>query len=231
MVSKNVLVTGGTKGIGRAIAERFLAEGFSVMVCASSERSLKEALAEQPALKGLVCDVTLPTDVASLARHVESVFGTLDVLVNNAGKYVPGTLLGEEEGALEHMLNINLIGAYRVTRAVAPAMVKRRAGSIFNICSTASIMAYANGGSYSIAKHALLGFSRTLREELKSDGVRVVSVIPGATMTSSWDGVAVVPDRLMPPEDVASAVWAAHALSPRTVVEEIVLRPMMGDLP
>ncbi|MEL7342484.1 MAG: SDR family NAD(P)-dependent oxidoreductase, partial [Bacteroidota bacterium] len=88
----------------------------------------------------------------------------------------------------------------------------------------------ANGGSYSISKFAMLGFSKNLREELKPHGIRVMSVMPGATFTASWEGVDVPEERLMPAEDVASMVWAMYNTSYRTVVEEIIIRPMLGDL-
>lgn len=226
-----VLVTGGSKGIGLAIARRFLAEGFRVAICARTEESLAQAHEQEPGLDGHVCDVSDREAVALLAQSLSSIYGPLDALVNNAGLYEPGQLLSESEGALERMLNANLKGAYHMARSFAPAMALRKRGSIFNICSTASIMAYENGGSYCIAKHALLGFSKVLREEMKPSGVRVTSVIPGATLTASWDGVDLPAERFMRPEDVADAVWAAFALSDLAVMEEIVLRPQLGDLP
>jgi short-subunit dehydrogenase len=109
-------------------------------------------------------------------------------------------------------------------------MIERRSGMVLNVCSTASIAAYPNGGSYSIAKHALYGFSRNLREEMKPHGVRVVALLPGATLTDSWAGVPLQEARLMPAEDVADAAWMAWALSARSVVEDIVLRPQLGDI-
>lgn len=227
---KTALVTGGSKGIGFAIAKRFLSEGFRVVICARSEESLAQAFEQEQCLDGRVCDVSSSDAVAGLAAELSLVYGALDVLVNNAGVYEPGQLMTEPDGALERMLDANVKGAYFMARSFAPAMADRKRGSIFNICSTASIVAYENGGSYCIAKHALLGFSKVLREEMKPHGVRVTSVIPGATLTASWDGVDLPPERLMRPEDVADAVWAAYALSDRAVVEEIVMRPQLGDI-
>src|SRR6187551_1859801 len=98
-------------------------------------------------------------------------------------------------------------------------MKAKRSGHIFNMCSIASIMAYPNGGSYTISKFAMLGFSKVLREELKPWGIRVSAILPGATFTASWEGVDLPEDRLMKPEDVADAVYGAYALSGRSVVE------------
>jgi short-subunit dehydrogenase len=109
-------------------------------------------------------------------------------------------------------------------------MMRRRDGHIFNLCSIASIMAYPNGGSYSISKFALYGMTKVLRAELKDYGIRVTAVLPGATLTASWEGTDLPPDRFMRPEDVAEAIFAAHAVSKQTVIEELLLRPQLGDL-
>ena len=228
--SGSILVTGGSKGIGLAIARRFLAEGFKTVVCARHADALDAARADAPGLQALQCDLTVPAEVTALARRVEDLVGVPDVLVNNAGAFVPGQLHAEDESTLDQMLAANLFSAYRTTRALLPGMMARGSGTIINVCSTASIMAYPDGGSYSIAKHALHGFSRTLREEMKPHGIRVVSLLPGATLTASWEGVDLPPDRLMPVEDVAEMAWAAHRMSPRTVVEEILMRPFLGDI-
>lgn len=226
----SVLVTGGSRGIGLAIAERFLAEGYAVTVCARGTTALSELACRHLGIDAVVCDMTDPDDIERLAQHVTQRHGALDVLVNNSGSYLPGRIHDEPPGQLETMLSVNLMGAYRLTRRLLPGMIARRSGTVINVCSTASVVPYPNGGSYCIAKHALYGFSRTLREELKPHGIRVVSLLPGATLTASWEGVDLPPERLMPPEDVAEMAWVAHKLSPRTVVEEILMRPMLGDL-
>ena len=226
----SILVTGGSKGIGLAIARRFLAEGFATVVCARDAEALEAARASSPGLHALECDMTDAADIARLARRVQELVGTPGVLVNNAGAYVPGQLHAEDDSVLERMLAVNLFSAYRMTRALLPGMMARGSGTIINVCSTASLMAYPNGGSYAIAKHALHGFSRTLREEMKPHGIRVVSLLPGATLTASWEGVDLPPERFMPAEDVAEIAWAAHRMSPRTVVEEILMRPFLGDI-
>ena len=109
-------------------------------------------------------------------------------------------------------------------------MVAQKSGHIFNMCSIASFTAYANGGSYAISKFALLGFSKCLRAELKDQGIRVTAVMPGATFTDSWKETTLPEERFMPSEDVANMVFASYSLSPRSVVEDIVIRPQLGDI-
>ena len=109
-------------------------------------------------------------------------------------------------------------------------MIKAGSGHIFNICSIASLQAYPQGGSYSISKYALDGFSKNLREELKDKGIKVTGVYPGATYTNSWAGSGVAPTRIMEAQDIAKMILAAAHLSPQAVVEDIVMRPLLGDL-
>ena len=224
------LVTGASRGIGRAIVERFVREGVTVIACARGQVGLDELREALPQIECHACDMRDDAAVDALAREVLAKHGAVDLLVNNAGAYRPGQIASEDDDALLDMLQANLFGAYRLTKRLLPAMVERRSGMVLNVCSTASIAAYPNGGSYSIAKHALYGFSRNLREEMKPHGVRVVALLPGATLTASWDGVPLPPERMMPAEDVADMAWAAWSLSARTVVEDIVMRPQLGDI-
>ena len=225
-----VLVTGASRGIGRAIVERFVREGTSVIACARGQEALDRLRAELPQVECHACDIRDGAAVDALARDVLERHGAVDLLVNNAGAFRPGGIAGEDDDALLDMLQANLFGAYRLTRRLLPAMVARRSGMVLNMCSTASIAAYPNGGAYSIAKHALYGFSRNLREEMKPHGVRVVALLPGATLTASWEGVPLPPERMMPAADVAEMAWAAWSLSARTVVEDILMRPQLGDI-
>jgi NADP-dependent 3-hydroxy acid dehydrogenase YdfG len=151
------------------------------------------------------------------------------VLVNNAGSFAGGKVHEEEEGALEEMIATNLYSAYHLSRVLVPDMIKRKSGHIFNMCSIAGIKAYPNGGAYSISKFALHGFSTNLREELKTYNIKVTTVFPGAAYTDSWIG-HVKKERVMEAEDIAKMIYAASQLSPQACVEDIVLRPQLGDL-
>ena len=230
------IVTGATQGIGKAIAEKLLREGFSIAICARSGAKLlslqKEWQERYPdaTIMAVEADLSIREQVGIFAQAVLEKFPVIDVLVNNAGTYLPGILAEEEEGQLEKMIGVNLYSAYWLTRLVLPAMLRAGSGHIFNMCSVASLRAYPNGGSYSISKYALLGFSDNLREELKLENIRVTSVCPGATYTPSWEGSGVEKERIMEAEDVATMVWSAFNLSARANVETIVMKPVKGDL-
>jgi short-subunit dehydrogenase len=155
---------------------------------------------------------------------------SIDVLVNNTGTFIQGNVSDEPDGALETMLAVNLNSAYHTTRILLPKMMAQKSGHIFTICSIASLAAYPGGGAYSISKYALLGFTRNLRAELKEHGIKVTAVIPGAVYTDSWKGSGVPESRIMETEDLAKMIFSATQLSPQAVVEDIVLRPQLGDL-
>ncbi len=175
-------------------------------------------------------DLSKREGVEAFADQLMAACDMVDVLVNNAGFFEPGSVHDEPEGTLERMLDINLHSAYHLTRRLVPGMKARRSGHVFNICSVAALQAYPNGGAYSISKWALLGFSRNLREEMKPHGVKVTAVHPGATLTASWDGFDIDPARIMESEDVAAMIVTAASLSPQACVEDILLRPQLGDL-
>lgn len=230
----SIVVSGGSKGIGKAIVKLFLEKGFKVFTCSRNEENLSTLKSELNTfgahLYTFTADLSKKDDVSLFAEYVKSQTEVVDILVNNSGVFLPGSIADEEEGVLEQQIETNVYSAYRLTRAFLPMMKVQKAGHIFNMCSVASIKGYPNGGSYCVSKFALLGMTKVLREELMEDNIRVTAIIPGATMTASWEGVDVSPERLMKPEDVAYAVWGAHTMSKNSVVEEIVIRPQLGDL-
>jgi short-subunit dehydrogenase len=234
-MNKTVIwVTGATKGIGKAIVWKFASHHATVVFCARGAYDVAEMEAnlrkEGYEAFGLVCDVADKQQLQNFAEQALLLAGSPNILVNNAGIFKPGSLLTESENLFEELMNVNVASAYHLARLALPSMIKRKSGYIFNMCSTASFTPYTNGGSYCISKFALLGFSKVLREELKTTGIRVTAVMPGATLTASWTGTELPATRFMKPEDVADAVWAAYQLSPQTVMEELVLRPQEGDL-
>jgi len=230
------IVTGGTKGIGRAICDILISNEFNISVTARSQKDLndlKEVYKDHyPNLNVHIAkvDMSKKNEVLAYADEVLESFEHIDILVNNAGTFIPGQIINEDEGALEKMIETNLYSAYYMTRGIVEKMIEQGRGHVFNMCSIASFMAYPNGGSYAISKFALLGFSKSLREELKEKGIKVTSVLPGATWSASWDGVDLPEERLMKATDVAQSIFSAYNLSDSAVVEEIVIRPQLGDL-
>ncbi len=234
-MGKIIVVTGGTKGIGYAILKRFAADGFNLITCSRNKTELENIvsqLAEEYNVKvwHAVADLSQKSEVQNFVQFINSLEVSIDVVVNNAGLFIPGAVHLEEDGALELMINTNLYSAYYLTKGLVHDMKARKQGYIFNMCSTASIVPYVNGGSYCISKFALLGMTRVLREEMKPFGVKVTAVLPGATLTASWDGTDLPKERFMQPEDVAEAIWTAYNLSPYSVLEELLIRPQLGDI-
>lgn len=236
MPNKLIIVTGGSKGIGRAIIEKFASQGFDIATTSRNEADLLalkiEIEKKHPNTNVFFkkADLSKKHEVEAFAQYILALNRNIDVLVNNSGVYLPGQVHNEPEGQLEYLIEANVYSAYYLTRALLPAMVKSKSGHIFTICSTASITAYVNGGSYCISKFALYGMTKVLREEMKPLGVKVTAILPGATKTASWDGVDLPEERFMKASDVAETVFGAYSLSPSAVVEELVMRPQEGDI-
>jgi len=234
-MNKLVVITGATKGIGRAVAERFASAKFDLAVCARNQQNLnlfKDELEKKHGVNVFVksTDTSDKLQVSEFIKYILSLNRPIDVLINNAGHFTPGATMEEPDGALESMIEGNVYSAYYTTRGLIESMKKNKSGHIFNMCSIASIKAYPNGGSYAISKFALLGFSKVLREELKGFNIRVTAVMPGATKTASWDGVDLPDSRFIKPEDVAEVIFNAYSISDRSVVEEVIIRPQLGDI-
>lgn len=233
--SKNIIITGASKGIGKAIAEVFAQAGNNIFICARNEMDLYKTTEElqtkfpQSTIKAKPADLSKREDINAFAQWCLAV-STPDILVNNAGYFLPGSVHNEKEGTLEEMMQANLYSAYHLTRLLLPSMMEKKRGHVFNICSIASLHAYANGGSYSISKFAMLGFSKNLREEMKPHNIKVTAVMPGAVYTDSWSGSGIDPKRIMEVNDVAQMVYATSLLSPQACVEDIIMRPQLGDL-
>lgn len=232
----NVVITGASRGLGKAIAHFFAQHGHDLILTSRNEVALYNAVQEimtvYPGItvKAKPFDLSVKEEAQAFGEWVLGLQVTIDVLVNNAGLFDPGSVYNEPDGTLEHMIAVNLYSAYHVTRSVISQMMEQKSGHIFNMCSIASLQAYPNGGAYSISKYALAGFSTNLREEMKPYGIKVSAVYPGAVYTDSWAGSGVNPKRIMQADDIARMIYTASQLSPQACVEEIILRPQLGDL-
>ncbi len=232
----NIVITGATKGIGKALTVKFLQEGHSVIINSSQQKNIdaiRQELfqyIEEEKFWTFTIDMSKQEDIAAFCDNVKNTFSYVDVLINNAGVFMPGALHDTLQDNLFNQLNINLMSAYYCSRGLVKNMIDRQSGHIVNICSIASIQAYPNGGAYSVSKFALLGFGKCLREELKPHHIRVTNVMPGATLTDSWSGTDLPEDRFIDTKDLAELIYAACAISSRSVVEDIVIRPLEGDI-
>ena len=231
-----ILITGASQGIGEAIAKVFAREipGARLALVARNAKNLGKVARACAKLGSTAeifpCDVADEASVAAMAAAVKKRFGAVDVLINNAGKFASAPLTAMTVAEFDQQIAANLRSVFLVTRQFVPAMVKRRRGDIFNMSSIAGLDAYPGGTGYSSAKFGLTGLSKVMRAELKDKGVRVCCVYPGATASPSWKGSGVSERRMMPAEDLARAFYDIYRLSRRTVVEEIILRPQLGDL-
>src|SRR4030095_9334285 len=231
----NIIITGASRGLGYAIAEIFAENGNDLLLTSLNESRLSQAVGElQTKHQGVVIKGK-PFDLGKKEQALA--FGewclknaSPDVLVNNAGGFAGSNVHDEEDGALEEMIETNLYSAYHLTRAIVPAMIEKKSGHIFNMSSIAGLKAYPNGGSYSISKFALRGFSINLRDELKAYNIKVTTVFPGAAYTDSWAASGLERNRFMEATDIAKMVYAASQLSSQACVEEIILRPQLGDI-
>lgn len=235
MNRKLAVISGGTKGIGRAIAEQFAKNNFDIVISARNENDLANTQLFVEKTYNVKCfikkaDLSIKAQVAEFVNFVLDLNQEIAILINNAGAFIPGNIHEEADGVLEQLIETNLYSAYYLTRGLTPKMLEQKNGHIFNMCSVASLKAYPNGGSYSISKFALLGFSKVLREEMKNFGVKVTSIMPGAVYTDSWAGAGIPEERFMSVEDIAQTIWSAFNLSKNAVIEDIVLRPQEGDI-
>ncbi len=231
-----VLITGASQGIGAAIARTFASgvRGVRLALVARSAANLAKVAAACVKLgartETFTCDVSDEASVAAMAAAVQKKFRTVDVLINNAGVFAGAPFTEMSVAQFDSLIAANLRSVFLVSRAFIPGMIRQRRGDIFNMGSIAASIAYPNGAAYSAAKAGVASLSRTLRAELRDKGIRVCCVHPGATWTPSWAASGVARERIMPAEDVAQAFLDIYRLSRRTVVEEIVLRPQLGDV-
>jgi NAD(P)-dependent dehydrogenase (short-subunit alcohol dehydrogenase family) len=231
--NKVCLVTGGTRGIGRAIAEMLLAEGAMVVVCGRWPDSVTQAVSEMEALwpgkvKGKAADVSEHEDVHALFEFVDRETGGLDVLVNNAGvgTFAKVSQIGLDEW--DKMIHTNLSGAFYCSREALSRFASRGAGYIVNISSLAGKNAFAGGTAYNASKFGLNGFSEALLMDTRYDNVRVSTVMPGSVATEFGRGAAggdTGEDWKVHPEDVAGVVRTLLQMPERTIVSQVEIRP------
>ena len=235
-VNKSIIITGATRGIGLAILRKFLSAGFDAAFCGTNP---ERVAAVYNALKEEFPKVNIAGFAACLENKEEAIgfsqkaldfLGGCTVLVNNAGTFMPGSVLNEDEGIFEKLWQVNVSSAYHVSRSVVPKMSNNQRSHVFNMCSIASIIAYPNGGSYCISKFALLGLSKLLREELKTRGICVTAVMPGATLTDSWANSGLPESRFVKPENISELMFNAWLCNENACTEEILIRPIEGDI-
>jgi NAD(P)-dependent dehydrogenase (short-subunit alcohol dehydrogenase family) len=233
--NKVALITGATQGIGLAIARALADEGCHLALCGRNEhelqRSQKQLAGKGVKVLAMACDVRDEQSVSDLFKAVCERFGRLDILINNAGiahADLPVAKLPAQDWS--DVIATNLTGMFLVTKAALPLI--KRGGIIVNNLSVAAKQVFPNSAAYNASKHGALGFTNSLREELREKGIRVTALLPGATDTAIWN--TFWPDaprkRMMRADAVAQAVVAALKLPPESSVDEISITPAAGAL-
>jgi short-subunit dehydrogenase len=225
-----IVVNGGSRGIGKAIVYKFLHEGFSVAVCSRNNKNLDALKVEITSenLHVFQADMAIKDQVQAFASFVIGLNLPLSSLIHNAGIFEQSNMLSEQEDTLPNLLNTNVLSAYYLSKFLKEKFEKGT--HIFTICSIASLKGYAESGSYATSKFALLGFTKSLRLELQPKEIKVTAILPGATDTDSWAGSGIAPERFIEAADVAEIVWSTYCLGPSAVVEEVLIRPTLGDI-
>jgi len=232
----NVIITGATQGMGKAIAVAFARKSFNLAICSRKITELEQLKSELLQINNSIkvmakqADCSIKQEVLDFAGYAEQELGFINVIVNNVGMYIPSSILDDDDDAFGKLINTNLMPAYQLYRYFGKTLMSARQGHIFNICSSASVNPVVEAGTYSVTKFALLGLNKVMRLEMQPYGVKVTAVIPGSTLTSSWDGVEVDSEKFIMPEDIASAIINAYNMSAGANVEEITIKPVFGQL-
>ncbi len=224
------LVTGGSRGVGRAIAHRLAMLGASVAICGRDRAALERVAAELEKLGARaffhITDVTDAKQVSALVAEADAALGSINILVNNAGIGLFGPAHEKTEADWDRVVNTNLKGVFLVSRAAVPWMIRRGSGDIINISSLAGRNTFAGGGIYCASKWGLMGLSGCMMEDLREHGIRVSVVCPGSVATEFSGSGPKNPGKALRPDDVAHAVEAIVTQRPGSVLSEIHLRTL-----
>ena len=230
LAGKVALVTGGSRGIGRAIALKLASLGADVAICGRDEQKLQEAAAalrkSGVRAEAFHADVTVETEVAALVRSAEAKLGPIAILVNNAGIGLFGPVHEKSEEEWDRLMATNLKSVFLASKAVVPGMIQRGGGDIINISSLAGRNVFAGGGIYCASKWGLQGLSGCMAEELREYGIRVSTVCPGSVATEFSGRGPKDPTKVLHPEDVAHAVAMLVMQGEQSFISEVQLRPL-----
>lgn len=230
LAGKVALITGGNRGIGKAIARKLASLGADVSICGRDEESLQRAAKEIEGagvrVQAQKVDVTRNDQVVALVQATEKRLGPIAVLVNNAGIGMFGPVQEKSEEDWEHTLNTNLKSVFLVSRAVAPGMIARKGGDIINISSLAGKNTFAGGALYCASKWGLQGLTGCMAEDLRAFGIRVSAICPGSVATDFAGRGPKDPSKALMAEDVAHAVGTVVTQGPQSFISEVHLRPV-----
>lgn len=226
----NVVITGASKGIGKAIALKFAQNGYNLALCARNADDLAALrlmlVPFNVKILTSVTDCSSKQEVLAFFEMVKENMGRVDVLINNVGTFIPSDILEEEDEVFEQQQQINVNAAYYLSKYFGRMMREQRSGHIFNIVSIAALQVVDTAGSYSVTKAALLSLNHVLRKALAQYHVKVTAILPGSTLTASWEGTDIATEKFVQPEDIANAIYSILKLSDGANVDELVITPL-----
>lgn len=236
IANKVAIVTGGTRGIGRAIAARLLEEGAQVAICGTRQKSVDEALevlSPKDQVFGMVADISRLENVRSLIKATKQRFGDIHILINNAGAGLFGSVADLSPEQWRHMIDLNLTGTYYCCHEILPIFRQTGGGDVVNISSLAGKNAFAGGAGYNASKFGLNGFSEAMMLDHRQEGVRVTTILPGSVDTEfggneSGSSRYVSCDTnawKIAPDDIAEIVVSVLRMPRRTTISHIEVRP------
>jgi len=232
LLGRVALVTGGSRGIGKAIVHKLAALGAAVSFCGLNEERLKNAAkafeSSGAKILALRTDVTKESEISALVASTEKQLGKISILINNAGIGGGGfgAIQEKTEAEWDHVMNTNLKSVFFVSRAVIPGMITRRGGDIINISSLAGKNTFAGGSIYCASKWGLQGLTGCMAEDLRAYGIRVSVICPGSVATEFVGRGPKDPSKVLTAEDVAYAVAMVAAQGPQSFISEVHLRPV-----
>ncbi|MBK6877258.1 MAG: SDR family oxidoreductase [Ignavibacteria bacterium] len=236
MKNKIIWVTGASTGIGKAIVEKFSTEGCTVVITARSKSRLDD-IVKEIRLTGreamaYVCDVSSERSVIHTAKKIQEKYGTIDVLINNAGSTVFKSFLDTETKDYDNVIDTNLKGPFLCMKAVLPQMIRKKTGSIINILSVAANTTFENSSVYSASKAGMQAMASCIRKEVRKHNIKICNIYPGAVETDMWDIKArqQFRNRMMTPADIGDIAFDVYNKPERLMVEDLVVRPVKGDL-
>lgn len=233
--NKTALITGATKGMGLAITEILAKNEYNLLLCArdaSALENIQQRLKQEyPAIEVnyYACDLSDKPQLRKLAQWILKQ-DRIDILINNAGMYRQVSILDESAKDYEDQMQLNYYAPYYLSQTVGRSMQKNRRGHIINISSIASRAPVAEASTYTVTKYAIRGLTQVIRDELRPHGIKVTEIIPGSTLTSSWEGTDIPSERFVLPGDIARAVLTSLQMSDGANIDEIMIMPTYGNI-
>lgn len=236
MNQKVIWVTGASTGIGKEIANEFSKAGHIVVVTARRKSRLVRIVSEikfaEREASAFVCNVLSERSIQITAKRIREKYGRIDALINNAGVTVFKSFLETKTYDYDNVIDTNLRGAFLCMKFVIPQMIKNKRGHVINILSVAANTAYENSSVYAASKAGLLAMSNCIREEVRRYNIKITNLLPGAVETAMWDSKTrqKYKSRMMTPNDIAKIVVDIYEQSRKVMIEDIIVRPVKGDI-